>query len=186
MAARSLTPRARGANSLITRARAVKLALFDVDGVFTDGTVYFSSRGESLKAFNILDGHGIKMLRAGGIEPAILSGRRSGAVTQRARELGIRHVMLGVSDKRAEFQRLLARLKLAPEQASHMGDDLPDLPVMRQCGIALAPPNAHALILDHAHYVTQAWGGHGAVREACEWLLAAQGKLDGLLAEYLD
>ncbi len=167
------------------RARRIQLAVFDVDGVFTDGTVYFSARGEALKAFNILDGHGIKMLRAGGIEPALLSGRDSAALRSRARELGIRLMSLGVADKRAEFEKLLSKLKLQPAQVSHMGDDLIDLPVMRRCGLAIAPANAHPLVLKHAQHVTRAGGGHGAVREACEWLLSAQGKLDGMLAEYL-
>lgn len=169
----------------LARARSIRLAVFDVDGVFTDGSLYFSARGEALKVFNILDGHGIKMLRAGGIEPVLLSGRRSVAVKKRAHELGIRVVLLGVNDKLAQFNRILAKLKLLPAQASHMGDDLMDLPVMRRCGLAIAPANAHPLVLQHAHHVTLARGGTGAVREACEWLLAAQGKLEGLLAEYV-
>jgi 3-deoxy-D-manno-octulosonate 8-phosphate phosphatase (KDO 8-P phosphatase) len=174
------------AQATLARARSVRLAVFDVDGVLTDGSLFLSGRGETLKRFNILDGHGIKLLHAGGIEPALLSGRSSAAVKLRASELGIRVVRLGIVDKRAEFDRLLRKLKLTPEQASHMGDDVMDLPVMRHCGLALAPANAHPLVIQHAHHVTRAQGGGGAVREACEWLLAAQGKLDHLLAEYLN
>ena len=115
--------------------------------MLTDGTIYFCDRGEEIKAFNILDGLGLKMLRPAASNPPSCRAANSKVVALRAKELGIRHVLLGVDDKRAEFQRLFARLKLAPEKASHMGDDLPDLPVMRRCGIALAPPNAHAVIL---------------------------------------
>jgi 3-deoxy-D-manno-octulosonate 8-phosphate phosphatase (KDO 8-P phosphatase) len=127
---------------ILSRARAVRLAIFDVDGVLTDGTVWIGPEGESFKAFNILDGHGIKMLQAAGIDTAILSGRESQAVVRRAGELAIRHVVQGAGDKLAAFERLLADAGCRAEACSFMGDDLPDLAVLRRCGFAVAVANA--------------------------------------------
>lgn len=159
------------------RARAVRLAIFDVDGVMTDGTLYFNASGEALKAFNILDGHGVKMLQAGGVAAAILSGRSSEAVSVRARELGIAHVLQGIPDKVAAFERLLAELGTQPAACAYVGDDLPDLEVMKRCGFAVAVANAVQAVKAAAHYVTRAQGGRGAVREFCELVLRAQGRL---------
>ena len=156
------------------RARAVRLAVFDVDGVMTDGTLYIGPEGESFKAFNILDGHGVKMLQAAGIAVAIISGRSSRAVEHRARELGIAHVFQGVGDKVAEFERLAARLGVPHEACSFMGDDVPDLAVMQRCGLAVAVANAVEAVRQRAHYVTRAHGGRGAVREFCELVLEAR------------
>jgi len=156
------------------RARATRLAIFDVDGVLTDGTVWIGPEGESFKAFNILDGHGIKMLQAAGIDTAILSGRESQAVVRRAGELAIRHVVQGASDKLAAFDRLLAQAGCRAEACSFMGDDLPDLPVMQLCGFAVAVANAVDEVKESAHYVTRAHGGRGAVREFCELVLRAR------------
>lgn len=167
------------------RARRVKLAIFDVDGVFTDGTVYFSASGETLKAFNILDGLGVRMLVQSGVGVALLSGRKSPVVALRARELGIRHVLQGVDDKLAAYEKLLDKLDLTPVQTAFMGDDLPDLPVLRRCGLALSVPNAPRVVREHAHHVTENAGGRGAVREACELLMAAQGTLDKQLEGFL-
>ena len=158
------------------RARGVRLAIFDVDGVLTDGTIFMGPEGEAFKAFNILDGHGVKMLQAAGIATAILSGRTSKAVALRARELGIADVVQGAADKLAHFERLCRKHKLAPEACAFVGDDLPDLPVMRRCGLAVAVANAVKAVKSQAHYVTRASGGHGAVREVCEMILSAQEK----------
>ncbi len=162
---------------LLRRARAIRLAIFDVDGVMTDGTVYMGPRGEALKAFNILDGHGLRMLLDAGVATAIISGRSSEAVAQRAAELGIAHVAQGVRDKVAEFERLRAAVGVGAEACAFMGDDLPDLTVMRLCGLAAAVPNAVAAVRDAAHLVTHAHGGRGAVREFCDLLLASRAQL---------
>ena len=167
---------------LTARARAVRLAIFDVDGVMTDGTIYIGARGEAFKAFNILDGHGLKMLREAGVATAILSGRKHAAVDRRAKELSIDHVIQGRSDKVPEFERLAKRLRLAPAACAYVGDDLPDLPVLRRCGLAVAVANAADAVKAEAHYVTRASGGHGAVREVCELILRARGQLGGAAA----
>ena len=162
---------------LMERARAVRLAIFDVDGVMTDGTLYLGGEGESFKAFNILDGHGVKMLQAAGVAAAIISGRSSEAVARRAVELSIAHVVQGSADKVADFERLIGKLGLAPADCSFVGDDIPDLELMRRCGLAVAVANAVAEVKQCAHYVTRASGGRGAVREFCELVLRARGQL---------
>jgi 3-deoxy-D-manno-octulosonate 8-phosphate phosphatase (KDO 8-P phosphatase) len=156
------------------RARRVRLAIFDVDGVMTDGTLYIGAQGEAFKAFNILDGHGVKMLQAAGIATAIISGRTSEAVARRAAELGIAHVTQGSADKAAALRALCGRAGVQAQDCSFMGDDLPDLDVMRLCGLAVAVANAVDAVKEAAHYVTRASGGRGAVREFCEMLLAAR------------
>ena len=163
---------------LEARARGVRLAIFDVDGVMTDGTLYIGAQGEPFKAFNILDGHGVKMLQSAGIATAILSGRSSEAVARRAAELSIMHVIQGAADKLAAFDALIARLGVEPLACAFVGDDLPDLPVMRNCGLAVAVANAVDAVKGAAHYVTRASGGRGAVREFCELVLRAQGQLE--------
>ncbi len=159
------------------RARSIRLAIFDVDGVMTDGTLYIGAHGEAFKAFNILDGHGMKMLQSAGVATAIISGRSSDAVARRASELGIEHVVQGSHDKVAAFEALIATLGFTRDQCSFVGDDLPDLPVMRLCGLAVAVANAAEPVKSAAHYVTRASGGRGAVREFCELVLEAQGQL---------
>ena len=161
----------------VQRARALRLAIFDVDGVMTDGTLYIGAQGEAFKAFNILDGHGVKMLQSAGIATAIISGRASEAVQRRAAELAIAHVVQGASDKLAAFHALLAQLGLEPSACAYVGDDLPDLPVMKACGLAVAVANAVDGVKARAHYVTRTPGGRGAVREFCELVLRAQGQL---------
>ncbi len=158
------------------RARGVRLAILDVDGVLTDGTLYIGAQGEAFKAFNILDGHGVKMLQAAGVAVAILSGRSSPAVAHRAGELGIAHVVQGAGDKVAEFERLRAALGIDERACAFVGDDLPDLGVMRRCGLAVAVAGAVEAVKAAAHYVTRASGGRGAVREFCELVLRAQGR----------
>jgi 3-deoxy-D-manno-octulosonate 8-phosphate phosphatase (KDO 8-P phosphatase) len=164
-------------DDLTRRARAIRLAIFDVDGVMTDGTVFVGAEGELFKAFNILDGHGVKMLQSAGVAAAIISGRASEAVARRAHELSITHVVQGSADKSLAFDALIASLALKPEECAFVGDDLPDLAVMRRCGLAVAVANAVDAVKSSSHYVTRASGGRGAVREFCELVLRAQGRL---------
>ncbi len=167
------------------RARAIRLAVFDVDGVLTDGRLYYSDSGEEMKAFHTLDGHGMKMLKASGVELAIISGRRSRSLELRAANLGVTLLYQGVEDKLAAFRDLLGKLRLEPAAAACMGDDVVDLPVMRNCGLAIAVAEAPLLVKRHAHYVTTRPAGRGAVREACELLMLAQGTLSSQLESYL-
>ncbi|MCC6212912.1 MAG: HAD hydrolase family protein [Burkholderiales bacterium] len=159
--------------------------LFDVDGVLTDGRLWYGPKGEALKAFHALDGHGIKLLARTGIRVALLSGRSSPAVTRRAAELGIAQVLQGIEDKQGAYKALAGTLAVPLEETGYMGDDLVDLPVLRRCGFACAPPGAHARVLAAAHYVTRAQAGLGAAREACEFVLQAQGRLEAALAAVL-
>ncbi|HEU0188146.1 MAG TPA: HAD family hydrolase [Gallionellaceae bacterium] len=170
---------------LAQQIQAIRLIAFDVDGILTDGGLYLSDSGEEFKRFNSLDGHGLKMLKASGVELAIITGRTSRCVELRAQNLGIAHLFQGVEDKLDVMQQLLARLNLAPQAAAFMGDDVVDLPVMRRVGLAITVPNAPQVVRDHSHYVSQRDGGHGAVREACELIMSAQGTLDQQLARYL-
>jgi len=170
---------------LASRARLTRLIAFDVDGVMTDGGLYFSDSGEEFKRFNSLDGHGLKMLRASGVETAIITGRTSRCVEVRALNLGITHVYQGVEDKLEAMVHLLDRLKLSRDAAAYMGDDVVDLSVMRHVGLAISVPESPQLVREHCAYVTQRSGGHGAVREACEMIMSAQGTLDAQLAPYL-
>ncbi|GAB1231781.1 KdsC family phosphatase [Ferrigenium sp. UT5] len=172
--------------SLAARLRPIRLVAFDVDGVLTDGSLYLSDSGEEFKRFNSLDGHGLKMLQASGVELAIITGRQSQCVTLRAANLGVRHVRQGVENKLAAMQALLADLHLTPQAAAFMGDDVIDLPTMRHVGVAFSVPGAPQLVRDRAHYVSQHAAGCGAVREVCELIMAAQGTLDAQLAPYLN
>jgi 3-deoxy-D-manno-octulosonate 8-phosphate phosphatase (KDO 8-P phosphatase) len=156
--------------------RAIQLLVLDVDGVLTDGRLYFGPRGEVLKVFNVRDGYGIVQLRRAGLEVAVISGRRSRMVNARCRELGVRHLYQGVSDKRAVLQRLLARLKLPASACACVGDDLPDLPVMRSVALSFAVADAHPAVRRTADVVTRLPGGHGAVREVCDRLLAPRAR----------
>jgi 3-deoxy-D-manno-octulosonate 8-phosphate phosphatase (KDO 8-P phosphatase) len=169
----------------LERAARLRLMVFDVDGVLTDGRLWYGPRGEELKAFHVRDGHGLKLLAQNGVVAALLTGRRSKALTVRAAELGLRHVLQGVEDKRQAFDQLLAELGVEHSAAGYMGDDLPDLPVLGRCGFACAPPGAHELALRRAHYVADAPAGGGAAREVCEYVLGAQGRLESALARYL-
>ena len=170
---------------LIERIKPLRLVAFDVDGIMTDGGLYLADSGEEFKRFNSLDGHGLKMLKASGVELAIITGRTSKCVELRAKNLGITRLYQGVEDKLAAMQSLLAELKLAPEAAAFMGDDVVDLPVMRRVGLALSVPAAPQVVRDHAHYVSQREAGYGAVREVCELIMSAQGTLQTQLAPFL-
>lgn len=171
--------------SIDSRAKYIRLIAFDVDGILTDGGLYLSDSGEEFKRFNSLDGHGLKMLRASGVELAIITGRTSRCVELRARNLAITHLYQGADDKFLAMQALLAKLQLTPGAAAFMGDDVVDLPVMSRVGLAISVPDAPQIVRDRAHYVTRRDGGHGAVREVCELLMSAQGTLDAQLAPYL-
>ncbi len=169
----------------LRRAESVRLMIFDVDGVLTDGRLYYTDSGAEMKAFSTLDGLGIRMLMSSGIEIAIITGRRSQVVSHRARDLGISHVMQGVAEKRPAFLGLTASLGLAPESCGYMGDDLVDLPVLTRCGFAATTREAPEIVKRHAHFISTQPAGAGAVREVCEMILKAQGKLDAALAPYL-
>src|SRR5471030_1444625 len=169
----------------LRRAKDLKLMIFDVDGVMTDGTLYYSERGEELKAFNVQDGHGIKMLKQYGVEVALITARHSHAVALRAANLGIAHLYQGVEDKRAAYAALLEQLGLAAEHSGYMGDDLLDLPLITRCGFAATVAAAPEAVRKRAHYVARAGGGHGAVREVCEFILRAQGMLEHAIGAHL-
>lgn len=169
----------------LSQAQSIRLIAFDVDGIMTDGGLYLTDSGEEFKRFNSLDGHGLKMLKASGVELAIITGRTSRCVELRAHHLGISHLHQGVHDKLASMQKMLAQLKLSLDAVAFMGDDVMDLPVMLRVGLAISVPNAPQAVRDRAHYITERDGGHGAVREACELLMSAQGTLDAQLAPYL-
>ena len=178
------TPAFAFAPALLARARPVRVVFFDVDGVLTDGGLFFSEAGEALKRFNTLDGHGLKMLQQAGITPAVITGRDSAPLRARLQALGITHAHYGTEDKRPAAEQTLASLGLDWSAAAAMGDDWPDLPMMRPAALACAPCNAHAEVLAQAHHITRAQGGQGAVRELCDLLLQASGHYPGLLAAY--
>ena len=170
---------------MLLQAQGIKLAFFDVDGVLTDGGLYFSETGESLKRFNTLDGQGLKLLQQAGVTPAVITGRDSKPLRARVEALGILHAHYGTEDKRPAAEAIMAALNLTWQQAAGMGDDWPDLPVMTRCAFACAPANAHAQVKAVAHHVTAQAGGFGAAREFCDVLLVANGHYDRLLQAYL-
>ena len=156
------------------RAARVRLVVFDVDGVFTDGQLYYGPGGEELKVFHVHDGQGVKRLLKSGVAAAVISGRDSAAVTRRMQDLGIVHVFQGDEDKLPIFERLLKKLALSPEEVACVGDDLPDLPLLEAAGFAIAVANALPVVRAKAHHVTGAAGGDGAVREICDLIMAAR------------
>ncbi|MCZ8073550.1 MAG: HAD hydrolase family protein, partial [Paucibacter sp.] len=168
------------------RALGLKAAIFDVDGVLTDGRIYIGEHGESFKAFSTLDGHGLKLLAQGGIIPIIITGRDSPAVRRRVADLGLQHAVYGAKDKYAVAQPLLDQLGLHWDEVAAMGDDWPDLPLLTRVGFACAPAQAHAEVKAVAHYITAAVGGHGAARECCDLMLQANGRYQQLLNGHLD
>jgi 3-deoxy-D-manno-octulosonate 8-phosphate phosphatase (KDO 8-P phosphatase) len=167
------------------RARRLKLMIFDVDGVLTDGSLYFTDAGTEIKVFNARDGHGLRMLLSEGVTLAIITGRKAACVAWRMKNLGIEHVYQGIGDKRAAFHELLAKLDVKECEAGFMGDDVIDLQVMAACGFSAAPSDCHELNRQRADYVASCPGGRGAVREVCEFILTAQGKFDDALARHL-
>jgi 3-deoxy-D-manno-octulosonate 8-phosphate phosphatase (KDO 8-P phosphatase) len=172
--------------SAVAKARSVQLLIVDIDGVLTDGGLHFDNRGEEYKTFNSLDGQGIRMLLDNGIEVAVITGRESGIVTHRMGDLGVKHIYQGNRDKRPAFEQLLKNTGLQPGQIAYVGDDLPDLVVMRQVGFAIAVENAHAFVKQHSDWVTSRRGGQGAIREVTDFILQAQSLLEGIQASYLE
>jgi 3-deoxy-D-manno-octulosonate 8-phosphate phosphatase (KDO 8-P phosphatase) len=169
---------------LLTLAAKVRLVIFDVDGVLTDGTLMLGPDGQEFKNFHVRDGHGMVMLRDSGVELAIITGRESQVVAERMAELGIEHVFQGQSDKVRPFEMLLERLGIEAEAVCYVGDDMPDIPLMKRVGLAIAVADAHWKLHDHAACATVANGGAGAAREVCELILTAQGRLQAQFARY--
>lgn len=172
-------------NEIHQRAKTIELLVLDVDGVLTNGGLYFGNSGEELKAFNIKDGMGIKLLRDGGVETAIITGRQSKLVQKRAENLGIQHIIQGREDKLVALDELRSKLNCDYTQIAYMGDDLPDLAAIRKVALGITVADGNAYVAKHAHWQTSAKGGEGAVREACEMILRAQGKLESILESYL-
>ncbi len=172
-------------NKFYLKAKNIKLIIFDVDGVLTDGGLYFSDKGIELKRFNSLDGLGIKLLKQNGIEPAIISARSSKNVMYRMQDLDIKHFYQGEDNKIVAFNNLIKKLSLKNEQVAYIGDDIIDLPVMRKIGLPIAVSNAHELIKENAYFVTEKIGGHGAVREVCDLLLKSQNTYNKTMNKYL-
>lgn len=166
-------------------ARKLRLMAFDVDGVLTDGLLYYSSQGDEMKAFSTLDGHGLRLLADNGVRVAIISGRSSPSLELRAKNLGVDLLFQGVHDKRGVMQKLLAEQGMTFEEAGYMGDDVVDLPILRACGFSATVTEGHDFVKQHVNYVAKAPAGRGAVREVADFILHAQGKLDAILAGYL-
>ena len=167
------------------KAIGIKLVTFDVDGIMTDGRLYFTSLGDEIKAFNVKDGLSLNLLRKTGVEVAIITGRTSDLVKRRAADLKIEHLIQGREDKKAALNELLVQMNLKPEQVAYMGDDLPDLPAIRYSGLGVTVADALPIVQQHADLVTERKGGDSAVREFCEWLMLAQGSLNSVLEPYL-
>jgi 3-deoxy-D-manno-octulosonate 8-phosphate phosphatase (KDO 8-P phosphatase) len=176
----------RNLQNATQKAAQVRLMIFDVDGILTDGSLYFSAEGEALKAFNVLDGQGIKLLQQAGIETAIISARQSAIVSKRAADLGITHVIQGSHDKKSAFLALTAQLQIDHQHCGFIGDDVIDLPILIRAGFSASVPNGHTEVRSRVDYITQAHGGRGAAREVCDFILQAQNKYELMLATFLD
>ena len=171
--------------SIIDRAKQIRLTILDVDGVLTSGELIYGVNGSELKQFHVLDGQGIKFLQKSGIEVAIITARHSEIIVKRMSDLEITHVYQGNIDKLPAYEDLKQKLKLEDHQIAYMGDDLPDLPIIRRVGLGVTVPNAPTIMHDHARLVTKAKGGKGAVRELCELIMNAQGTYQAILDSYL-
>lgn len=171
--------------NIMERAAAVKLVIFDVDGVLTDGSLFFGHDGREYKVFHSRDGHGMKMLHASGVELAVITARNSPAVSYRMANLGIDHLYQGQLEKLPAYKEVLRKLAVTPEQVAYVGDDLVDLPVMIRVGLAVAVQDAHPLVKKHAHWITPSLGGHGAARDICELIMEAQGTWEPRIRAYL-
>lgn len=172
-------------DSIIDRARKIKLLILDVDGVLSNGQLFFTNSGEEIKAFNSLDGHGIKMLQNSGVKVAIITGRTSHIVEKRAASLGITILIQGREDKLAALQEIRQAHLFELAEIAHMGDDHPDLPLIKCLGLGISVDNAHWLVKEHAHWVSDFKGGEGAVREACDLIMLAQGTFDESIKPYV-
>jgi len=172
--------------SVLEKAKVIKLLICDVDGVLSDGKVYYSNQGEEIKNFNIKDGLGIKQLINHGIQVAIITGRQSKIVERRANELGISFIYQGKSDKQSAYREIINQLKIDQQQVAHVGDDLPDLPLMLRSGLGFCVADGHYFVKENADWTTKAKGGQGAVREISDLLLQAQEKLEAIHQQYLN
>ena len=170
---------------LSAKIKALKLLILDVDGVLTDGRLFFDQNGVEYKSFHARDGHGMKLLKQSGVEIAVISGRKSNSVALRMQSLGIEHVYQGHENKRQAFQDVISRLSLTPDQVAYLGDDVIDLPIMTQVGFAVAVADANFAVKNHADWCTETQGGLGAVREVCDLILQVQGNFDAMLQNYL-
>ena len=170
---------------IFERARQIRLVIFDVDGVLTDGSLFLGDDGQEYKAFHSRDGHGMKLLQETGVILAIITGRASEVVRLRMEGLGIKHVFQGLQDKLPAYEELKRTLGLEDAQVAYVGDDVVDLPVLRRVGLAIAVQDAHPLVQQHAHWQTRSPGGRGAARDVCELIMEAQGTLSGKLEMYL-
>jgi 3-deoxy-D-manno-octulosonate 8-phosphate phosphatase (KDO 8-P phosphatase) len=171
--------------TIVEKAKQLKLLILDVDGVLTDGKLFFDDNGKEYKSFHARDGHGIKLLQKTGVEVAVISGRKSLSVGLRMKHLGISYIYQGHEDKRAAFAEILAKMNITAAQAAHVGDDVLDLPIMTQVGLAIAVQDAHFAVKERAHWCTPSGGGQGAVREVCVFIMQAQGSFDSILNSYL-
>lgn len=175
----------KASRDILNRAAAIRLAIFDVDGVLTDGALFFDIPGREYKAFHARDGLGIRLLRESGVEVAVISGRKSEIVQRRMENLDVRYCFQGFDDKLEAFGRLKAELGLTDAQVAHVGDDLPDVPLFRRAGLAVAVADAHPLAAEQAHWLTARTGGDGAAREVCDLIMHAQGTLAAAMARFL-
>lgn len=170
---------------ILEKAAQIKLVIFDVDGVLTDGSLFIGDDGQEYKAFHSKDGHGMRMLQDGGVEIAIITGRVSNVVAHRVKDLGIKHVYQGKREKLPAYEDLLKQVNLSHDQIAYVGDDVVDLPVMTKVGLAICTQDAHPFVKRHAHWITEHAGGRGAGRDVCELILEAHGKLDSMLQSYI-
>ena len=171
---------------ILDKAASIKLIIFDVDGVLTDGRLFFGDDGQEYKAFHSRDGHGMKMLKKSGVEIGIITGRTSKVVEHRMANLGIEHVYQGKLEKLPAFEELIELLGVSPEEVAYVGDDVVDLPIMTRVGLAVAVADAHELVIKHSHWQTAHAGGHGAARDICELIMEARGSLQAEMQRYLD
>lgn len=171
---------------IIEKAKLIRLVIFDVDGVLTDGSLFYGDDGQEYKAFHSRDGHGMNMLQNSGVEIGIITGRTSSVVNHRMKNLNISHIYQGQSDKLPAFESLMEKLDLRPEQIAYVGDDIVDLPIMLRVGLAISVADGHPLAKQHAHWTTSKSGGRGAAREVCEFVMEAQGTLQTALQKYLN
>ena len=170
---------------VLEKAKNIKLVIFDVDGVLTDGSLFYGDDGQEYKAFNSRDGHGMKMLQSSGVTVGIITGRTSDVVMHRMKNLNVTHIYQGKLEKLPAYEELLDKLSLQPEQVAYVGDDVVDLPIMIRVGLAVTVPNGHELAKKHAHWVTSQAAGAGAARELCELIMKAQGTYEPAMQKYL-
>lgn len=170
---------------IFEKAKNIELVIFDIDGVMTDGSLFFDNNGDEYKAFNSLDGHGLRMLQECGVKVAVITGRKSRLVEHRMNDLGVELLYQGYRDKTPAFAALVKEVGLSTDQITYVGDDVVDLPIMSQLDFAIAVQNAHPFVKQHAHWITARSGGHGAVRDVCEMILEAKGMLSDKLHSYL-